>query len=292
MTSAPATPLVWDNGWLIAASETGEVLAYRAVDGGLIWRRGIDAMANARPSLAADRVYVPAADGRIVALQVETGELVWERRVGGKPHEILALDDRLYVGSTDNRLYCLRADNGVIDWRWPTGADVVGRPLVDARLVFFVSLDNMLRALDRRSGNQRWKRALPLRPSGGPQRAGDALIVSGVAPPLRAYSIKDGAPAGEIATDGELASPPYVLPNTEAPTAIVVTWHNESGALLTSFSRVNAPPPDEAKDPKASDPKTSDSKTADPKTADPKTADPTIVDPKPGNPAPPAPPKP
>jgi outer membrane protein assembly factor BamB len=269
LASPLAAPLAWNNGWLIVPTKTGEILAYRALDGGLIWRRGIEAAASARPSLAADRVYVPASDGRIVAFQTENGEVVWDRRIGGKPHEILALDDRVYVGSTDNRLYCLKTDSGVIDWRWPTGADVVGQPVEDARLVFFVSLDNMLRALDRRSGNQRWKRALPLRPSSGPRRAGDALIVSGVAPPLRVYQMKDGSPAGEIATDGELAFPPHVVPNADVPTVIVVTWSNDSGALLAAFSRASAPEPEAVKDPQP-DPKTSDPQAADPKPPDPR----------------------
>ncbi len=71
---------VWDNGWLIMASERGEIGAIRASDGKLIWRRDINSPAHAAPALASDRVYVPTSDRRIVALQVETGEPVWERR--------------------------------------------------------------------------------------------------------------------------------------------------------------------------------------------------------------------
>jgi outer membrane protein assembly factor BamB len=262
-----SAPLVWDNGWLVSATASGAVLAYRASDGEPIWRSEIGARATAAPSLAADRVYVPAENGRILALRVETGAIVWDRRIAGTPHEILALEDRLYVGSTDNYLYCIKTDVGTIDWRWPTGADVVGRPFADARTLYFVSFDNMLRALDRRSGNQRWRRPLPLRPQLGLRTTDGTLIVNGIAPPLRMYSMKDGAPAGEIATDGELASPPYVLPLAEAPTVIVLTWNDQSGALLTSFSRVSEPEP--------ADPK------SEPEPAGPK-SEPGSADPKPG----------
>ena len=240
-----AVPLVWDNGWLIAATTSGGILAFRAGDGHLIWRRDLDAKAAAQPALAADRVYVPAGSDRIVALQVEDGTIVWERRLGGMPNDILALDDRVYVGSTDNYFYCLKSDDGVVDWRWPTGADVIGVPVVDERSVYFVSLDNVLRALNRTSGNQRWKRALPLRPNRGARRAGDMLVVSGLAPVLRAYSVKDGAPAGEISADGDLATAPYVFPETESPTLIVVARNIEKGTTLSSiiFSSVPAPAP-------------------------------------------------
>ena len=63
---------------------------------------------------------MPLDDNRVVALQVETGEPLWEQRLGDKPNDMLALDDRIYVGSIDNFLYCLEADDGVIAWRWRT----------------------------------------------------------------------------------------------------------------------------------------------------------------------------
>ncbi len=235
-----AAPLVWDNGWLIAAT-SNTIFAFRASDGRLIWQRDPGSRANSRPALAADRVYVATADERVIALKIETGAPLWERRVKGPLNEMLALEDRLYVGSNDNHLYCLKTGDGLIDWRWPTGGDVRSSAVADDRLVYFVAYDNLLRALDRKSGNQRWKRAVPLRPTNAPVKAGNALIVSGVAAMLRAYSLKDGAPAGEAATDGELAAPPYVLDAAESPTMIVVTRNLTKGAMLSALSRA-APP--------------------------------------------------
>ena len=202
---------MWDNGWLIAVTTSGEVLAFRATDGALIWRRSIGAPAHARPALSIDRVYVPTTDSRVVALRVDTGAAIWERRLGGPGNDILALDKRLYLGSQDRYFYCLGTDDGAIEWRWQTGADVIGLPVVDDRTVFFVSLDNVLRALNRSSGVQRWKSALPLRPATGPIRAADAIIVAGPAPTLRAYKAEDGKPAGEFTTPGEQAAAPHLF---------------------------------------------------------------------------------
>ena len=131
---------------------------------------GASSVRTGTPSraLAADRVYVPLADGRIVALRIDTGDVVWERRLGGPTTGLLALDDRVYAGSNDNFFYALDAADGRVAWRWRTGADVVGVPVVDERNVYFVSLDNVLRALSRRTGVQQWARLLPLRPTRGP----------------------------------------------------------------------------------------------------------------------------
>ena len=153
-----AIPLVWDNGWLIVADASGNVLAFRATDGTLIWRAPLGVRVHAPPALAADRVYVPLEDGRVVALDVTSGAQQWARRLGGAANEMLALDDRVYVGSDDNFFYCLLARDGEIAWRWRTGGDVVGVPVIDEHRVYFVSRDNVLRALDRHSGAQRWKR--------------------------------------------------------------------------------------------------------------------------------------
>ena len=107
------------------------MLAFRAADGtlsgGRRWAFGV----HAAPALAADRVYVPLEDGRVVALEVSDGAQVWERRLGGPPNDMLALDDRIYVGSDDNFFYCLLASNGEVAWRWRTGGDVIGVPVVD-----------------------------------------------------------------------------------------------------------------------------------------------------------------
>jgi outer membrane protein assembly factor BamB len=242
ITERLAAPLVWDNGWLIAATASGAFLALRGLDGHLVWRRDLGVPVSAPPVLAGDRVYAPARDGRIIALRVDTGEPLWERRLGGTPTEMLALDDRLYVGSEDNFFYCLMARNGQIDWRWRTGGDIVGAAVVDDRRVYFGSFDNILRALDRRSGAQRWKRPLPLRPFTGPLMAGATVIVSGVAPPLRAYLTKDGAPAGEVAVEGELAAPAYVLSGPRVPLLVVVARDIAKGTMVTVFTRAFEPP--------------------------------------------------
>ena len=220
-----AAPLVWDNGWLIAAETSGVVLAFRASDGYLVWRRNIGWQLHAPPTLAADRVYLSAGDGRLVALRIDTGAPVWEHRLGGPPNEVLALDDRLCVGSNDNFLYCLGAEKGNVLWRWPTGADVIGRPAADDTRVYFVSLDNLLRGLDRKSGAQLWKRALPVRPTTGPVLAGATVLVTGLDPAPLAYLTKDGTPAGDIPPDGVVAAPPSLVrvPGALLPFIVLVT---------------------------------------------------------------------
>jgi outer membrane protein assembly factor BamB len=237
-----AAPLVWNTGWLVAATTAGSILAFRAADGELIWRQDLRAPVHAPPSIAGEHVYAPLDDATLVALRVDNGATLWERRLGGPPNEVLAADDRLYVGSDDNYLYCLRMRDGEVDWRWRTGGDVEGMPVADERLIYFVSYDNVLRGLDQQTGAQRWKRALPLRPTSGLARAGDTLLVSGAAPKVFAYFLKDGTPAGEIAAPGELAGAPHVSNFNGLPMVTVAARDVVKGTVVSSVIRSIEPP--------------------------------------------------
>jgi outer membrane protein assembly factor BamB len=231
------SPLVFENGWLVATTRAGRVVALRAADGASIWQREVGAAVRSPAALEADRVYIATEDDHIVALEVTTGEETWRRRLGGPGDRILAVDDRVFVGSRDNHLYCLRARDGAVVWRWATGADVIGLPLVTDDHVYFVSLDNVLRALDRRSGNQRWKRALPQRATRGPVQVGDTLLVSGNAPRVMAFAMKDGQPGGDLTGESGLAAPPHVRLIGGLPVVTLIEASLTEGTVVRAFTR-------------------------------------------------------
>jgi outer membrane protein assembly factor BamB len=232
-------PLASDLGWLVAATSNGSILTFRATDGQLVWRREIESPARAVPALSGDRVYVPTEDGRVVALSVDTGAAVWERRLGGPVSEVIVFKDRLYAGSQDNFMYCLMTKNGSVDWRWRTGGDVIGLPAVDEHHVYFVSLDNVLRSLDRVSGVQQWMRALPIRPVWGPVKIVDRLVVAGQSSVMQAYNVKDGTPGGSLDPGADVAAPPHIVddPVSKLPTVIVVTRDLAKGAAAQLVTR-------------------------------------------------------
>jgi outer membrane protein assembly factor BamB len=241
--SGVAEPLVWKAGWLLAASESGVLVALRANDGHEIWRRDLGARPHARVTIVADRVYVPMADGRIVALAIENGMTLWEYRLGGAASEVAAAGTRVYAGSVDNYFYCLDASDGRELWRWRTGADVIGMPVVDDNHVYFVSLDNILRALDRSHGAQRWMRALPLRPNTGPVLIGQTIIVSGLSPSLRGFAATTGAPLGDFALAGDVAAPPHAVADSRSPfPLVVVVSGNAAGSAVISALTRNVEP--------------------------------------------------
>ncbi len=226
-----SAPLVWNTGWLIAALDTQTLLALRAETGETIWRRDMDGGIHVAPSLAGDRMYVSLDNGGIVALALMSGDSVWEQRLEGAPAEILPLDD-LFVGAADNHFYCLSELDGTIKWRKRTGGDVVGLPAVDEKRVYFTSLDNMLRALNRTNGVQQWRQTLTARPTAGPSHTGGLLVLGGLSQDLRFFDPVDGVPYGDISAPSELAFPPTSISTpADGPVLITVTGDGRLRAL-------------------------------------------------------------
>jgi outer membrane protein assembly factor BamB len=211
--------LYWDTGWLLASTESGPLTALRAIDGEILWQRELGSPLSAPPAPAGDRLYVPLRDGRIIAMALETGDEIWTHKLADAAVGIVPLGDRLFVGARDNQFHVLDARNADTDWRWRTGADLLGLPAVDAKRVYFIALDNVLRGHNRSGGSMLWKRVLPMRPISGPILIGQTLVVSGVAAELRGYSATDGKPVGEFTVKGAeneemlLAAAPYVAAN-------------------------------------------------------------------------------
>lgn len=204
---SPSAPLLARGGWVIAASDTS-VNALRAADGTVVWTREIGIVSH-RPALEGDRLYVPADDGRIVALDLEKGDPIWTRELPGAPGDPTATSDRVYVGSSDRQFYALTAATGEVDWSWRVGAVVLGAPAVDDTRVYFVALDNVIRALDRESGVQKWQHAIRRRAASGPALVEDVvLLASSSSGEIYAW-LADGKPAGTLLVD----SPPVVAPD-------------------------------------------------------------------------------
>jgi len=230
-----APPLVHGE-WVFIAS--GEQLAsYRLVDGTKSWTRDIG-LVEQRPAAQDARVYVPAADGRLVALDLSSGNPLWEQDVGIKPGEPLVYGDRVFVGSAAKRFCSLRAQNGTEDWCFLVGAAVIGGSAADASHVYFVALDNLLRAHDRSNGALRWKQDLHYRPSAGPSLVGQSVSAPGPSRRLQAFSAATGVLTAELTLPDV---PVFIVYAGAGPTKLAAI----TGGLqnLWTLSLAGPPPP-------------------------------------------------
>jgi len=223
LTAALATAPIVDRDRLIVATSSGDIIAMRASDGMELWRQHLPKAPRSRPAVSSTRVFIATDDKQVVALNSDDGAIVWNRMLGGAGHDILAGDDRIFLGSSDRYFYCLNAKDGEVEWRSLTGADAIGLPSADDRVVYFVSLDNLLRGLNRSNGVQQWKSPLVFRPISGPLRWSETLVVAGNEPLLQAFTVRQGKPLGRYAVSTELSAPPYLFVDEARVFPVLVT---------------------------------------------------------------------
>lgn len=241
LTGTVAAPPYWDTGWLILSFEGGDLAAFRAADGELLWRTALGAVAHVPPAPARDNLFLGLADGRTVALALKTGQTIWTRDLGGVATGLTALDEQLLVGTSAGALHSVDLTGGRTRWRWRTGAPIVATAVADERRIYVSAYDHILRALDRRSGNLRWRRALPHRPAGAPVLVGGTVLVPLLATELAAYAATTGAPALSMTSVGEVAgSTHYRVGGPPGGTRLVAV--SVEGQLLAFAPRVEPAP--------------------------------------------------
>jgi outer membrane protein assembly factor BamB len=195
----------------VAAGES--LIAYQLADGAKLWTIELGAIEQ-RPAVHGARVYVPVADGQLVVLDLASGKQIWESSVGIKPTEPFVYDDRVYVGSAAKFFCSLKVRDGSETWCMQVGAAVTGGAVADASKVYFVALDNLLYALDRKNGARRWKADLRYRPSAGPSLVGKTVSAPGLSSRLQAFDAATGKPSGQLTLSESLVfSPVYVVPD-------------------------------------------------------------------------------
>lgn len=175
--SLSAAPPLWRAGWLLAQTAAG-LRAYRAADGGLVWKSEFAQPLSGPITIDGDQIFALAGK-KILAIALPTGDTRWTVDLDAEAAGVLAAHERVYVTGADGTLRCLRQRDGRALWAYATRTRIVGRPVTDELSVYFVGLDNRLNALERYGGNRRWRAPLRARPT-----PGLALAIGRVVVPL------------------------------------------------------------------------------------------------------------
>lgn len=113
-------------GSVIAPLISGEIIALKADTGEPIWTdslvsmRKLDGLTGlahirARPIIDENVVYAISHSGRMVALNLDTGDRIWDKDIGGLYAPFIA-GDFLFVLNLDGELLCLLKSTGQIKW--------------------------------------------------------------------------------------------------------------------------------------------------------------------------------
>lgn len=166
-----STPAV-HGGRVYVGSADGVVYAFDAADGGLVWRHetegaGLDSgdfgydrrTIQSSPAVADGRLFVGARDGRLYALDTDTGERLWRSPeriswVNGAP----AVSNGVVYAATSDQQFVQAVDaaTGEELWRVATAGIVWTSPALAGDQVIVAEGAGRVRGLDRETGEERW----------------------------------------------------------------------------------------------------------------------------------------
>lgn len=219
-----ARPVV-DEGQVFLRSVDGKIRSLDITDGSQQWvlSRRVPALSltgNSEPLVEARSVYVGFDDGKLIAIDRRSGQIVWETTVsipGGRTEverlvdldgNFVMRDGILYVSSFQGRLVAIQAVSG--DLLWSRQFSSYQAIAIDDNAVYLSSDSSDLWAIDRRTGSAFWKQeALHARRLTAPAIVDDKLVVADFEGYLHWLSRADGSLIGRIRT-GEARS--YVQP--------------------------------------------------------------------------------
>ena len=204
---------------LIATFDKGLVVAYAIADGRMLWMRELGAASRFAPAIDGVRAVFAVDDSRAVALRLADGRVEWEQKLDGMLNQPSFARDRIFIGSNTNFLFALDNTTGRVAWKWKTGGDVIGTAADSKGGAYYASLDNVVRAVNRGNGNQRWIKEIPTRPVLPPQVLGDGVkneeivVLTGATSEIDAFAAKNGAAAGMYMPPSDLQGGPLIDPD-------------------------------------------------------------------------------
>ncbi len=109
------------------------------------------------PALAHGRVFLATEDGRALALDAGSGQLVWEYAAGAPSGSVPAIaGDLMFFTLRPGVLVALEHETGALRWQKEFDEPALASPIVADGALFVGSADNVLYALDAATGEELW----------------------------------------------------------------------------------------------------------------------------------------
>jgi outer membrane protein assembly factor BamB len=247
LTSAALGPPLVGEGIVVARSGDGRTFGLSGVDGKPKWVHQ-----QATPPLTVRNyaggvvsrggMFVGTAGGKLLAIDVATGNVGWEGNVATPKGatELERIADVTSLPVVEERQACAVAYQGRVacfdvvrgNLNWSRELSSLAGMAADSRYLYVTDDRGTVHALDKTTGASAWKQdKLGPRNPGGPQIVGDYLGVVDIEGYLHLLDRNDGSLVGRIATDG---TAPTAQPIAVRGNAV---WQSGGGILYSVGAR-------------------------------------------------------
>jgi len=184
--------IAFSDGYLFVTSGYNEVRALNPESGKTVWVQKTPAPTRAAPTALDGRVFVLTLDNQILALSAQTGQMIWNQSAVAESTSLLgtaspAANRNIAVAAfSSGELFAMPTENGRVIWTDTLGAvqrvgvlssiaEIRGLPVIDKGVVYAISYNGRMVAIDQRTGARIWQREI-----GGaetPWVAGDSIYL-------------------------------------------------------------------------------------------------------------------
>jgi outer membrane protein assembly factor BamB len=217
LESAVVGTPVWDGAFAYVATGLGNqtLICLSLRDGQRRWSARLGAIESS-PLMIGAFLYVTTLDGSLVALTKEDGKEVW--RFDYAPKEFRktvrsspASDGEVIIfGSDDGGVYAVERLSGQLRWKAQLGSSIFAAPVIANGMCFAGTLDGILTALDTRSGSVRWTYESGSRIYAPPAVSTDRVFLGSADGSVVALSIVSGERAWTFSARSSVSSAPLI----------------------------------------------------------------------------------
>lgn len=221
-----STPRAAD-GIVVVRTGDGRIAGLDAADGKRVWlyERSTPALvvrSHAGVTIQRDVAYAGFAGGKLVALKVKDGSVLWENsvsqprgsteleRISDITSNPVADDEQVCAIAFQGRVACYDAAQGSPLWNRDIGSDK-GMMLL-RKYLYLTDSNGYVMALDKASGSTLWKNEqLFMRDTSIPYAVGDFVVAGDYEGYLHGLNREDGSFVARIRLDGAIQAAPQQL---------------------------------------------------------------------------------
>ncbi len=147
------------------------------------------------PVISGETVLVPSADHRLYALDLNSGQPIWDEPFESN-HALwsapLIDGQTIYLASLDHTVYALDMESGKLLWENDLGSAISDTPVLSDGLLLCGTFEGLLYALDKQSGREVWRFESGSAIWGNPVVEDDVVFVANVDRDAFALDLEDG----------------------------------------------------------------------------------------------------
>ncbi|NIM19789.1 MAG: PQQ-binding-like beta-propeller repeat protein [Candidatus Latescibacteria bacterium] len=220
----------------VSVNEQQPVLDVRLA---LAWKNTLKKPVTSSPAVEGDRVFYGCRDGKLYAVDRNTGKLLWRyTAAGGIGASPAVSGDRVVCADYTGAVFALDTESGKRLWLRKLPGRIVSSPRISGERIVIGCYDGFARCLSLRDGTVLWKTPTKGRIWGSAAVTEERLFISSYDGHLYAVSPGTGAVQWAYNVGGEVMSSPTVSGRavvTGGPDGRIHAVDRENGKLLWVF---------------------------------------------------------